>query len=169
MINLAPTLSDKRDICQNAIDLARWLGIPAPKVALVAAIETINPRMPATVHAATLCKMAERGQIKGGILDGPLTFEHAVSLRAAQSTQILSPVAGNADILVAPDLESGNMLAKELMHLAGGLSAGVVLGAKAPITLTERTTDRHSWMASAALAQVVSDMYVRNAQTLDGP
>jgi phosphate acetyltransferase len=162
MINIAPGLSDKRDICQNAIDVARWLGIPAPKVAVLAAVETINPKMPATIEAATLCKMAERGQITGGILDGPLTFDHAVSLKAAEQTGIRSAVAGQADVLVAPDLESGNMIARQLAHLADALSAGIVLGARVPIALTSPGDDRRSWLASAALVQLVAHMY-RNA------
>jgi phosphate acetyltransferase len=159
MINIAPGLSEKRDICQNAIDLARWLGIPAPKVAVLAAVETINPKMPATIQAATLCKMAERGQISGGILDGPLTVDHAVSLKAAEYIGLRSAVAGQADILLAPDLESGNMIAKQLSSLADALAAGIVLGARVPIALTSRGDDRYSWLASAALVQIVAHMY----------
>ena len=159
MINIAPGLTEKREICQNAIDLARGLGIPAPKVAVLAAVETINPKMPATVDAATLCKMAERGQITGGILDGPLTFDDAVSLKAAANIGIRSAVAGQADILIAPDLEAGNMIAKQLEHLADALSAGIVLGARVPIALTGRGDDRRSWVASAALVQVVAHLY----------
>ena len=166
MINIAPGLGEKREICQNAIDLARWLGIPAPKVALLAAVETINPKMPATIEAATLCKMAERGQIVGGILDGPLTVDDAVSLEAAQHTGIRSAVAGQADILLAPDLESGNMIARQLASLADALSAGVVLGARVPIALTSSGEDRHSWLASAALVQIAAHMYRQAA--LDG-
>jgi phosphate acetyltransferase len=152
MINIAPGLSEKRDICQNAIDLAHWLGIPAPKVAVLAAVETINPKMPATIEAATLCKMAERGQIKGGILDGPLTFDHAVSLKAAETTGIRSPVAGQADVLLVPDLESGNMIAKQLAYLADALSAGIVLGARVPIILTSRADSQLARLASCAVA-----------------
>ncbi|MCX7891207.1 MAG: bifunctional enoyl-CoA hydratase/phosphate acetyltransferase [Burkholderiales bacterium] len=159
MINIAPGLSEKRDIAQNAIDLAHWLGIPAPKVAVLAAVETVNPKMPATIEAATLCKMAERGQIRGGIFDGPLTFDHAVSLKAAETTGIRSPVAGQADILLVPDLESGNMIAKQLMFLTDALSAGIVLGARVPIALTSRGDDRRSWLASAALVQLAAHMY----------
>jgi len=159
MINIAPGLAEKREICQNAIDLARWLGIPAPKVALLAAVETINPKMPATIEAATLCKMAERGQISGGILDGPLTVDHAVSLKSAEYTGIRSAVAGQADILLAPDLESGNIIARQLASLADALSAGIVLGARVPIALMSRGDDRHSWLASAALVQIVAHMY----------
>ena len=159
MINIAPGLSQKREICQNAIDLARWLGIPAPKVALLAAVEAINPKMPATIEAATLCKMAERGQISGGILDGPLTVDQALSLRAAERIGIRSAVAGQADILLAPDLESGNMIARQLTYLADALTAGIILGARVPIALTSRGDDRYSWLASAALVQIVAHMY----------
>jgi phosphotransacetylase/acyl dehydratase len=159
MINIAPGLSAKREICQNAIDLARSLGIPAPKVALLAAVETINPKMPATIDAATLCKMSERGQISGGILDGPLTFDNAVSLTAAARIGLRSAVAGQADILVAPDLEAGNMIAKQLTYLADALSAGIVLGARVPIALTGRGDDRRSWVASSALVQLVAHLY----------
>ncbi len=159
MINIAPGLAEKRDICQNVIDLARWLGIPAPKVAVLAAIETINPKMRATMEAATLCKMAERGQIVGGVLDGPLTFDHAVSMKASETMGIRSAVAGQADVLLVPDLESGNMIAKQLMYLTDALSAGIVLGARVPIALTSRGDDRRSWLASAALVQLVAHMY----------
>ena len=159
MINIAPGLSEKRDICQNVIELAHWLGIPAPKVAVLAAVETINPKMRATIEAATLCKMAERGQISGGILDGPLTFDHAVSLKAAENTGIRSPVAGQADVLLVPDLESGNMIAKQLAYLADALSAGIVLGARVPIALTSRGDDLRSWLACASLVQLVAHMY----------
>jgi phosphotransacetylase/acyl dehydratase len=154
MINIAPGLAEKREICQNAIDLAHWLGIPAPKVAVLAAVGTINPKMPATWHAATLCKMAERGQITGGILDGPLTLNDAVSLKSAEFTGIRSAVAGKADILLAPDLESGNMIAQQLISLSDALSAGIVLGAQVPIALTGPGDGRHSWLASAALVQI---------------
>jgi phosphate acetyltransferase len=162
MINIAPGLAEKREICQNAIDLARWLGIAAPKVAVLAAVETINPSMPATIQAATLCKMAERGQISGGILEGPLTVDQAVSPKAAGIVGIRSAVVGQADILLAPDLESGNMIARELSLLADALSAGIVLGAQVPIALTGRGDDRYSWLASAAMVQIVAHMY-RNA------
>ena len=163
MINIAPGLSEKRDICQNVIDLARGLGIPAPKVALLAAVDTINPKMPATIEAATLCKMAERGQITGGILEGPLTFDDAVSLKAAANIGIRSAVAGQADVLIAPDLEAGNMIAKQLEYLADAVSAGIVLGARVPIALTGRGDDRRSWVASAALVQLVAHIYRRAA------
>src|SRR5215468_9654306 len=168
MINIAPGLSEKREICQNAIDLARWLGNPAPKVAVLAAVETINPKMPATIEAATLCKMAERGQISGGILDGPLTVDHAVSLKAAEHTGLRSAVAGQADILLAPDLESGNMIAKQLAYLADTLTAGIVLGARVPIALTGPGDDWQSWLASAALMQIVAHMYRQTAVSLPG-
>lgn len=158
MINIAPNLSQKREICQNAIDLAHGLRIPAPKVALLAAVETINPKMPATIDAATLCKMGERGQITGGILDGPLSFDNAVSLKAAESMGLRSAVAGQADILVAPDLEAGNMIAKQLAYLADALSSGIVLGARVPIALTGPGDDLHTWTASAALVQLVANL-----------
>ena len=158
MINIAPGLLEKREICQNAIDLVRALGIPAPKVALLAAVETINPKMQATIDAATLCKMAERGQIAGGILDGPFTFDNAVSLKAAESIGLRSAVAGQADILVVPDLEAGNMIAQQLAYLADGLSAGVVIGARVPIALTGPGDNLHTWTASAALVQVVANL-----------
>ena len=159
MINIAPGLAEKREICQNAIDLARWLGIPAPKVAVLAAVETINPSMPATIQAATLCKMAERGQISGGILEGPLTVDQALSPKAAGYVGIRSAVVGQADILLAPDLESGNMIAKQLSLLADALSAGIVLGAQVPIALTGPGDDRFSWLASAAMVQIVAHRY----------
>jgi phosphate acetyltransferase len=165
MINIAPGLPEKREICQNAIDLARWLGIAAPKVAVLAAVDVINPKMPATIHAATLCKMAERGQITGGIVDGPLTVDHAVSLKAAEYIGIRSAVVGQADILLAPDLESGNMIAKQLGSLAAALTAGIVLGARVPIALTSAREDPHSWLASAALVQIVAHMYRQMAAT----
>jgi phosphate acetyltransferase len=168
MINIAPDLSDKREICQNVIDLAHWLGIPAPKVAVLAAVATINPKMPDTIDAATLCKMAERGQITGGILDGPLTFEQAVSLKGAETIGIPSAVVGQADVLLAPNLEAGNMIAKQLEYLADALSAGVVLGARVPIALTSRGDDRRSWVASAALVQLVAHMYRRAATGIMG-
>jgi phosphotransacetylase/acyl dehydratase len=158
MINIAPGLAEKREICQNAIDLAHWLGIPAPKVAVLAAVATINPKMPATWHAATLCKMAERGQIVGGILDGPLTLNDAVSLKSAEFTGLRSAVAGKADILLAPDLESGNMIAQQLISLSDALSAGIVLGAQVPIALTGPGDGRYSWLASAALVQIAVNM-----------
>ena len=151
-INIAPDLDTKRDIVQNAIDLCHALGIPRPKVAILSAVETVNPKIASTLDAAALCKMADRGQISGGILDGPLAFDNAVSADAARTKEIDSPVAGDADVLVAPDLESGNMMAKQLVYLADALIAGLVLGARVPIMLTSRADDERSRLASCALA-----------------
>ena len=155
-INIAPTLQDKADIVRNAIDLAHAFGIARPRVAILAAVETVNPHMPATLDAAALCKMADRGQIEGAILDGPLAFDNAVSAAAARTKGIVSPVAGAADILVVPDLESGNMLAKQLEYLGGAASAGIVLGARVPIVLTSRADSREARIASCAVALVVA-------------
>ncbi len=157
-INVEPTLEDKRDIIQNAIDLVQGLGNPMPRVAILAATDTVDPRMRATVDAAVLCKMADRGQISGGVLDGPLDFDNAISLDAARTTGILSPVAGQADILVVPDLEAGNLLTKQLAYLADALAAGVVLGARVPIALPNRADDRLSRLAAAMLLQVVAQV-----------
>jgi len=151
-INIAPTLEDKVDICQNAIDLAISLGVKIPKVAILAAVETVNSKMPATLDAAALCKMAERGQIKGGLLDGPLAFDNAISKDAARTKGITSEVAGDPDILLAPDLEAGNILAKQLSFLANADSAGLVLGARVPIILTSRADSVRSRIASCAVA-----------------
>lgn len=151
-INIAPDLQAKADIVQNAIDLARTIGLEVPKVAILSAVETITPRLGSTVDAAALCKMADRGQITGGILDGPLAFDNAISPQAVAAKGIKSDVAGQADILVAPDLEAGNMMAKQLMYLAGAKAAGVVLGAQVPIVLTSRADDVHSRIASSAVA-----------------
>jgi phosphate acetyltransferase len=151
-LNIAPTLDVKVDIVQNAIDFAHRLGVANPKVAILSAVETVNPNIPSTLDAAALCKMAERGQIHGGTLDGPLAFDNAVSFKAAHIKQIDSKVAGQADILVAPDLESGNMLAKQLEYLAGASGAGLVLGAKVPIALTSRADNSEARIASAVLA-----------------
>jgi len=155
-INIDPTLAEKVDIVQNAIDLAHALGIAEPKVAILAAIEVVNPAMRATTDAAALCKMADRRQITGGVLDGPLAFDNAVSLVAAKTKGILSAVAGRADILVVPDLESGNMLAKQLEYLAGALLAGVVVGASVPIVLTSRADSAESRAASCAIAVLMA-------------
>jgi len=155
-INIAPTLEDKVDICQNAIDLARSLGLERPKVAILAAVETVNPKMPSTIDAAALCKMADRGQIKGGILDGPLAFDNAISKEAAAIKGIMSEVAGDPDILLVPDLEAGNMLAKQLSFLANADSAGLVLGARVPIILTSRSDSVRSRIASCAVAVMVA-------------
>ena len=151
-INIAPTLEEKRDIVQNAIDLAHVMGIETPRVALLSAVETINPKLQSTLEAAALCKMAERGQITGGLVDGPLAFDNAVSPAAAEEKGIVSKVAGQADILVVPDLEAGNMLAKQLTFLAGADAAGVVLGARVPIILTSRADGERTRMASCAVA-----------------
>ncbi len=151
-VNIAPSLEDKRDIIQNAIDLARALGNPLPKVAILSAVETINPKIPSTVEAGALCKMADRGQITGGLLDGPLALDNAISPDAARIKGIQSPVAGQADILVVPDLEAGNMLAKNLTFLANADAAGVVLGARVPIVLTSRADGVMTRMASCAVA-----------------
>lgn len=151
-INIYPSLEDKRDIVQNAIWLANALGVKLPKVALLSAVETVSPAIKSTVDAAALCKMADRGQITGGILDGPLAFDNAVSLEAAQTKGINSPVAGVADIFVVPDLEAGNMLAKQLEYLAQAEVAGIVLGARVPIILTSRADKTLSRLGSCAVA-----------------
>jgi phosphate acetyltransferase len=151
-INIAPTLEDKVDICQNAIDLAKTFGVVRPKVAILAAVETVTSKMPATVDAAALCKMADRGQIKGGILDGPLAFDNAISRDAAKTKGIASDVAGDPDILLAPDLEAGNMMAKMLSFLANSDSAGLVLGARVPVILTSRSDSIRARIASCAVA-----------------
>lgn len=153
-INIYPTLEDKVDIVQNAIDLARDLGVETPKVAILSAVETINPKIPSTVEAATLCKMADRGQITGGALDGPLAFDNAISEEAARTKKIVSAVAGRADILVAPDLEAGNMIAKQLQYLAGADSAGIVLGTRVPIVLTSRADTVRTRLASVAVMKL---------------
>jgi len=155
-VNVAPDLATKVDIVQNAVDLARMLKIAEPKVALLAAVETVNPKMPATLDAAALCKMADRGQIKGGVLDGPLAFDNAISVVAARTKGIKSAVAGQADILLVPDIESGNMLAKQLEYLADALSAGIVLGARVPIVLTSRADSAQTRTASTAIAVVMA-------------
>ncbi|MDR5893020.1 MULTISPECIES: bifunctional enoyl-CoA hydratase/phosphate acetyltransferase [Halomonas] len=156
-INISPNLDQKRDIIGNAIELAHALGNHDPKVAILSAVETVNPRMPSTLDAAALCKMADRGQIKGGTLDGPLAFDNAISESAARTKGIDSPVAGRADILVAPDLESANMLMKQLTYLADATGAGLVLGARVPIILTSRADEAITRMASCALALLVAD------------
>jgi phosphotransacetylase len=155
-INIAPALEDKVDICQNAIDLAVSLGLEKPKVAILCAVETVTSKMPATLDAAALCKMAERGQIKDGILDGPLAFDNAISTQAAETKGIKSQVAGDPDILLAPDLEAGNILAKQLSFLANADSAGMVLGAKVPVILTSRADSVRSRIASCGVAKLVA-------------
>jgi len=155
-INIYPDLDAKRDIVQNAIDLAHVLGIEIPKVAILSAIETVNPKIHSTLEAAALCKMADRGQITGGLVDGPLAFDTAVSPEAARTKGIVSPVEGQADILVVPDLESGNMLAKQLEYMAEAQAAGIVLGARVPIILTSRSDSPLVHKASCALAVLVA-------------
>jgi phosphate acetyltransferase len=151
-INIQPELEDKIHIVQNAIELAHALGIPKPKVALLSAVETVNPKIQSTLDAAALCKMADRGQITGGILDGPLAFDTAVSKKAASIKKLVSPVTGQADILVVPDLESGNMLAKQLEYLGGAQLAGIVLGGRVPGILTSRADSAETWLTSCAVA-----------------
>ena len=158
-INIFPKLEDKAGIIQNAIDLAHVLGIEQPKVAILCAVETINPKMSSTLDAAALCKMADRGQITGGILDGPLAFDNAISPSAAQTKGILSPVAGQADILLAPDLEAGNMIAKQLSYLAGAEGAGIVLGTRVPIVLTSRADSVRTRLASTAVMALVASAF----------
>jgi phosphate acetyltransferase len=151
-VNIQPKLEDKADIVRNAIDLARALGIALPKVAILSAVETVTSKIPSTVDAAALCKMADRGQITGAVLDGPLALDNAINREAAATKQIVSPVAGDADILLVPDLEAGNMLAKELTFLANADAAGIVLGARVPIILTSRADNVRTRMASCAVA-----------------
>ncbi len=155
-INIYPDLMDLRDIVQNAIDLAHVLGIAKPRVAILSAVETVTPKIPSTLSAAALCKMADRKQITGGILDGPLAFDNAISKAAARTKGIVSPVAGKADILVVPDLESGNMLAKQLEYLGGAEGAGIVLGTRAPVVLPSRSDDAISRMAACAIAVLLT-------------
>jgi phosphate acetyltransferase len=164
-INIAPVLEDKLDICQNAINLVIDLGVKKPKVAILAAVETVTSKMPATIDAAALCKMADRGQITGAILDGPLAFDNAISKEAAQIKGIRSEVCGDPDILLVPDLEAGNMLAKQLSFLANADSAGLVLGARVPIILTSRSDSVRSRIASCAVAKLA--VYARR-QKLNG-
>jgi len=155
-INIAPTLEEKADICRNAVDLAMTLGVERPKVAILAAVETVTSKMPATIDAACLCKMSDRGQIQGGVFDGPLAFDNAINKEAARIKGIRSEVAGDADILIAPDLESGNILAKQLVFLGGADSAGLVLGARVPIILTSRADSVRSRIASCGVAMLAA-------------
>lgn len=155
-VNIAPDLMAKRDIVQNAIDLFAALGLGVPKVAILSAVETVTPAIPSTIEAAALCKMADRGQIRGGELDGPLAFDNAISPEAARIKGIDSRVAGEAQILVVPDLEAGNMLAKNLTFLSGADAAGIVLGAKVPIILTSRADNLRTRMASCAVATLLA-------------
>ncbi len=156
-VNIFPTLEDKVHIVQNAIDLAHAMGNLAPKVAILSAMETVNPKVQSTIEAAALCKMADRGQITGGILDGPLALDNAINLTAAKIKKIVSAVAGQADILVVPDLEAGNMLAKSLSFLADADAAGIVLGARVPIILTSRADSVMTRLASCAVAVLVAN------------
>jgi phosphate acetyltransferase len=164
-VNIAPTLDDKVDIVQNAIDLAQALDIAEPRVAILSAMETVNAKVASTIDAAALCKMAERGQIKGGILDGPLALDNAINVEAAAIKNIVSPVAGRADVLIVPDLEAGNMLAKSLTFLAGADAAGIVLGARVPIILTSRADSVPTRLASCAVACLVAAARRANAAT----
>jgi phosphotransacetylase len=162
-INIAPTLEDKVDICQNAIDLSKLIGPEHPKVAILAAVETVTSKMPATLDAAALCKMADRGQITGGVLDGPLAFDNAISKEAAEVKGIVSEVAGDPDILLVPDLEAGNMVAKLLTFLSKADSAGLVLGARVPIILTSRADSVRARIASCAVAMLAA--HARRSET----
>ena len=162
-VNIAPTLEDKIDIVQNAIDLAKALRFPEARVAILSAVETVNPKIPSTIEAAALCKMADRGQITGGVLDGPLALDNAISLEAAAIKQIVSPVAGRANVLIAPDLEAANMLVKSLSMLAHADCAGIVLGARVPIILTSRADSVTTRLASCAVASLVAQVRRENA------
>jgi len=155
-INIMPSLDDKADIVRNAIDVAHVLGVALPKVAVLSAVETVNPALRSSVEAAALCKMADRGQITGAVVDGPLAFDNAISLEAAAQKGIVSGVAGMADILVMPDLETGNMVAKQLSFLAGADAAGVVVGARVPIILTSRADSERTRIASVAVARLMA-------------
>jgi phosphate acetyltransferase len=162
-VNIAPDLADKVDIVQNAIDLGHALHLQEVRVAILSAMETVNPKVPSTVEAAALCKMADRGQITGGILDGPLALDNAINAEAAEIKHIVSPVAGRANVLVVPDLEAGNMLAKSLSFLAGADAAGIVLGARVPIILTSRADSVQARLASCAVASLVAEARRRSA------
>jgi phosphate acetyltransferase len=162
-VNIAPTLEDKVDIVQNAIDLAHAMKVSEVRVAILSAMETVNPKVMSTVEAAALCKMADRGQITGGLLDGPLALDNAISPEAAAIKHIVSPVAGRANVLVVPDLEAGNMLAKSLSFLAGADAAGIVLGARVPIILTSRADALLTRLASCAIAVLVATARRANA------
>ena len=162
-INIAPTLEDKVHIVQNAIDLGRAMRFAEVRVAILSAMETVNPKVPSTIEAAALCKMADRGQITGGILDGPLALDNAISLESVKIKKIDSPVAGRANVLIVPDLESGNMLAKSLSFLAGADAAGIVLGARVPIILTSRADSLIARLASCAVALLVAAARRRDA------
>jgi phosphotransacetylase len=165
-INILPTLGEKADICQNAIELAHALGVAQPKVAVLSAVETVTPKIPSTIDAAALCKMADRGQIRGGLVDGPLAFDNAIDEEAAETKGIVSPVAGKADILIAPNLEAGNMLAKQLTFMANAEAAGIIIGARVPIILTSRADSARTRLASAALAVLFAAELRRGAALL---
>jgi phosphate acetyltransferase len=167
-VNIFPSLDDKADIVQNAIDLAIVLGVAHPKVAILSAAETVNSKIPSTIDAAALCKMADRGQITGGILDGPLAFDNAISAEAARTKNIVSDVAGDADILVVPDLEAGNMLAKVITFLAHADGAGIVLGAQVPIVLTSRADTPQARLASCAVAALYAQARRVKLPVVDG-
>jgi len=155
-VNIAPSLEDKVDIVQNAIELAQAMGVEEVRVAILSAMETINPKVPSTIEAAALCKMADRGQITGALLDGPLALDNAISLEAAEIKKISSPVAGRANVLVVPDLEAGNMLAKSMSFLANADAAGIVLGARVPVILTSRADVLLTRLASCAVALLLA-------------
>ncbi len=167
-INIAPDLDTKRDICQNAIDLARTLGIARPKVAIICAVEGINSRMVCTTDAASLCKMADRGQITGAILDGPLALDNAISKEAARIKKIDSIVAGDPDIVVVPDLAAGNILAKQLTFMSNADGAGIVLGARVPIILTSRADNKRTKLASCAVACLMASAPLGDGSTTIG-
>ncbi len=167
-INITPTLADKVDIVQNAIDLAHILKFEPVKVAILAAVETVSARMPSTIDAAALCKMADRGQITGAILDGPLAMDNAIDPEAAEIKHLVSPVAGQANILLAPDLEAGNMLAKSLTFMAGAAAAGIVLGARVPIILTSRADSVTARLASCAVAVLVARSQLATGRVMGG-
>jgi phosphate acetyltransferase len=167
-VNIAPTLDDKVDIVQNAIDLARAMHLPEVRVAILSALETVTGKVPSTIEAAALCKMAERGQITGAVLDGPLALDNAISMQAAAIKGIVSPVAGRANVLVVPDLEAGNMLAKSLSFLAGADAAGIVLGARVPIMLTSRADTLLTRLASCAVAALVAEARRKTAAMKEG-
>lgn len=155
-VNIAPTLEEKVDIVQNAIDLAHVLGIAEPRVAVLSAMETVNPRVPSTIEAAALCKMADRGQITGAAIDGPLALDNAISIAAARIKEIASPVAGRANVLIVPDLEAGNILAKSLSFMANADAAGIVLGARVPVVLTSRADPAVARLVSCAIAALLA-------------
>ncbi|NYE60034.1 phosphate acetyltransferase [Duganella sp. 1224] len=165
-VNIVPTLADKVDIVQNAIDLAHVLRFDPVKVAILAAVETVSSKMPSTIDAAALCKMADRGQITGALLDGPLAMDNAIDPQAAAIKHLVSPVAGQANVLVAPDLEAGNMLAKSLTFMAGASAAGIVLGARVPVVLTSRADSVQARLASCAVAVLVAHSKLSGARIL---